>query len=205
MMRSLLAALLWLVFPALANAGMDVPPAPVDLSGYVRQSDLAATSTTFIPGFTRLSPGLTASLLTTSPCGASIVGQYAVVSDLYSSGTNTATNEVMRCGLTGTTYYWRPQRTDFTANVTTTGGTMTVSCLFSPPSIFLNGSLQTNATINLSVTYCWPGAKFEIANNLTLNLLGLTVTGLTGGVTKVMGASAHYTFEFDGTGWQFFQ
>ena len=168
-----------------------------------RNAAIAAIPSQFVSGFTQASPGLTAPLLSGSPCGSAIVGKYAVVTDLFSGGTNT--NEVMRCGLTGTAYYWRPQRTDFAANLTTTGGTLALACLVSPPTMFLSGTLASSLTITMGTTNCWPGARFEVANNLTLGLNTATVTGLIAGATKVLGVNVHSTFVFDGAAWQFYQ
>lgn len=157
----------------------------------------------FATGFTPTSPGTVANLLATVPCDATKIAFFAVVTDLYAAAANT--NEVMRCTLSGSTYYWRPQRTDFAANAVSTGGASSLTCMVNAPTMFYTGSLLSNLSINLNKTNCWPGARFDVANNITLGIFGITVTGLIGSTTKALGLNAHYTFVYDGTDWQFYQ
>lgn len=159
-------------------------------------------TSTFVAGFTPSSPGTWANLLSTAPCNSARVANYAVVSDLYSGASNT--NEVIRCGLTGTTYTWRPQRENFAANVSTTGGSITFTCGVSPPIMFVSGTLAANLTTALSPSNCWAGAFANIANGTTLGISSFTVTGLLGGLTKTLGLNGRATFYFDGSAWQAF-
>jgi hypothetical protein len=157
----------------------------------------------FVTGFTRSSPGLVANLLSAAPCNSSRAGFYAVVQDLYSSAA--ATNEVLRCGSSGSTFYWRPQRTDYVANVTLANGTMTFSCLLNAPTTFFNGGGTTgNLAITLSPTGCWPGAQAVFANDATSSLFGITIGGLLGNLTRTLGLNGRQTFFFDGSAWRSF-
>jgi hypothetical protein len=155
----------------------------------------------FVSGFTRQAPGLVASLLANAPCNASRIGFYAIVSDLYSNATST--NEVLRCGSSGSSFYWRPQRTDYVANVTLSSGTMTFSCLLNAPTTFFNGgSAAGNLAITLGTTGCWPGAQADFANDASSSLFGISVGGLLGNLTKSLGLNGRQSFRFDGTSWR---
>lgn len=166
----------------------------------VSAGDPPVVVTPYEGGCLTTSPCTVANVLSGSPCQAGRVGHYAVVSDLYSGTSNT--NEVLRCTLSGSTYYWRPQRTDFAGSVATTGGTVTYTCFVTPPTMFTSGTLLSNATLTLATTNCWPGATFTIANGNTLGIFGVTVTGLVGGLTKTLGLGGVGVFTYDGTVWR---
>jgi len=211
MFRILALALFAISPPVHAQLNIVQPVAPpVDLSSYVQSvntippvsGNVSIPTSTFVPGFTPTSPGTWANLLSTAPCNSARLSNYAVVSDLY--GSNGSTNEVARCGATGATYYWRPQRENYTATITTTGGAMSFACGTSAPITFMNGTFSSTATVNLSTVGCWPGAQFQIANNATLGLFSLNITGLLGGVVRSLGLNGRQTFYYDYTNaaWQ---
>lgn len=186
-MRRFLLALLLVLAPITGHTQALVSPLSISAVG-------------FAGGYNSANPTTVANLISSQPCGAAILGQYGVVTDLYSGASNT--NEVMRCGLSGSTYYWRPQRTDFAASVTTTGGTATFTCMVNAPTMLTNGTLLSNQTWALSKTNCWPGAQASITNGNTLGIFGLTVTGLVGGLTRTLGLNAQGDFIYDGTDWR---
>ena len=136
-----------------------------------------------------------AQLLSNYPAGASYLGRYARVSDLY--GTS---DEIMRCCVSAGQYYWRPQRTDFAGpSVTTTGGSMTLTPLVSPPQMRVVGTLLGALTITPSTTNVWPGCQFEITMNGTLGLFLATVTGLLGGNQLIAaGSTRRIIYGMDG-------
>lgn len=140
--------------------------------------------TQFVSGFNSTTPGTIANLMANAPCNASRVAQYAVVSDLY--GGATATNEVMRCGQTGTMYYWRPQRTDFSITNSTTSGTVSLTPLLNAPTLVFTGSLLGNISVTPSTQYAWPGASFTVINKGVLGLFGINLTGITGGTLGIL-------------------
>lgn len=164
---------------------------------------IAAIPSSFDPACPRATPCTVANLLTNAPCNSSRLGLYGAVSDLF-NGAGVNTNEVMRCGLTSTTYYWRPQRTDYAISTTSTGGSLSLTCLVSAPTQFVSGTFTSTLNMNLSTTNCWPGAQFNIANNATLGIFGLNITGLIGSTTKALGLGVRATAIYDGSVWNIF-
>lgn len=157
----------------------------------------------FIAGFTPASPGTVASLISTQPCSSTLRGQYAVVSDLFGG-----TNESMRCGSTGTFFYWQPVRANYAATTTATGGTVTLTPLVTAPTLIMSGSLTSALTIALSSTNAYCGEEFNISTTgIGINLLGVTLSGLLGGVTKALGLSGYqavFACTSGTNGWQVF-
>jgi hypothetical protein len=154
----------------------------------------------FLAGFTPQSPGTifgASGLFATNPASSSVVGRLAVVTDLWGS-----VNEVMRCGFSNGVYYWRPQRTDYGATTTSTGGSMTLTPLVTAPTLFMTGTLLSNLTITPSTANVWQGARFEIANGTSLGLFGITIGGLIGGLTKTLLAAGRQTLVYEGAAWQ---
>lgn len=181
--------------PSLAQTTVSPP----DLSAYTKSvngntpdgsGNIAIATTNFVSGFTSASPGLIANLLSTAACNSARLASYAVVSDLYNGATNT--NEVLRCGLSGTTYYWRPQRTDFAATQAFTGGALALTPFVSPPVMYLTGITTTNGTITPSATNAYPGEQFTVVETGTIGaLLSLQVTGLIGSVLNFLTGGVH--------------
>lgn len=162
--------------------------------------NVAIATTSFINGFSSASPGTVATLMTNAPCNAARLGSYAVVSDLYSGNTGSSTNEVLRCGQSGTLYYWRPQRTDYGAAVAFTGGTLTLNPLLTPPVMYLTGTMVANGTITPSTTYAYPGQQFQIVQAGTLGLFSIQIGGLAGGaLSLVTGGTRVLTYTCDTT------
>lgn len=137
-----------------------------------------------------------ASLLTNFPAGASFLGKYARVTDLWGS-----VEEVMRCSYDGSSYYWRPQRTDYSVNSTQTTGAVTLTPLVSAPSIIMASTLLGNMTITPSVTNAWPGCRFEIVAQNT-GLFAISFGGLVGGIlTNILGGQTR-VLEYTAAGWK---
>lgn len=194
--------------------------APTDITGFAAgvvsaapvQSVNGLTGTVvmsfpqFVSGFTPTSPGTVASLISTQPCAASLLGQYGVVSDLFSSAGGT--NESMRCGKTGTFFYWQPVRANYAATSTATGGTVTLTPLVTSPTLLMSGTLTSALTISLSTTNAYCGEEFNISTTgIALNLFGITLSGLLGGLTKTLGLTGYqavYACSSGTNGWQVF-
>lgn len=178
----------------------------VNSNGPDASGAVAVPTTNFIAGFTSSAPGTVASLMSSAPCNVSRVGSYAVVSDLYSAVTNSNTNEVLRCGQSGSLYYWRPQRTDYSATVPFTSGAMTLNPLMTPPVLYLTGTMTGNATITPSTTYAYPGQQFAITHTGTLGLFSVQIGGLLGGALSIVTGGTRiitYTCDTSGTcGWR---
>lgn len=138
-----------------------------------------------------------ASLLSTYPAGPSYLGFYARVSDLWSS-----VEEVMRCSYDGSTYYWRPQRTDYAINSSQTSGTMTLTPLVSAPEITLQATLLGNMTITPVATNAWPGCQFKIRSPASLGIFSITFTGLIGGITSTLLGGADKIVVYTASGWR---
>lgn len=173
-------------------------------------SALACQSVTaFVSGFTSSSPGTVANLISTAPCNSGRVAMYAVVSDLWANGSSSNnTNEVMRCGNTGTLYYWLPVRAN-AAQTSSCSGTMTLTPLVTPPTLVCTaGALLSALTFSLSSTNAYCGEVMNLSTTLlTLNLNTITLTGLIGGTSKLLGVGGYqavYTCTGGTAGWQYF-
>lgn len=125
-----------------------------------------------------------AQVLANYPAGSAYLGKYARVSDLYG-----ATDEVMRCCMSGASYYWRPQRTDYAASQASTGGSMTLTPFVTAPQMQITGTLASALNLTPSSTNAWPGCTFEITMNGTLGLFLATITGLLGGNLSLLAGS----------------
>jgi hypothetical protein len=168
--------------------------------------DVSIPVTQFVSGFTPSSPDTVANLIANAPCNAARVGMYAVVSNLYSSVSGSTTNEVARCGATGSTYYWRPQRTDYSATVAYTGGSLPLTPLLTPPVLYLTGTLASNGTITPSTVNAWPGEQFQIIETGALGLFSLQIGGLLGtALNFITGGTRTMTYSCNTSGvcgWQ---
>jgi len=139
--------------------------------------------------FVSPTPMTVAALLATYPAGAAYLGKYARVTDLYGSA-----DEVMRCSSNGSTYYWRPQRSDYAVDMNSTGGAVSLVPLVTAPQIFLTANTLTNMTITPSAVNAYPGQQFTVTMTGVIGaLLGVSLQGLIGssvplltGATKVL-------------------
>lgn len=162
-------------------------------------SFLAPTSN-FV-GNTDTSPTTVANLLATYPAGVTYLGKYARVSDLWNGNGQGGVDEVLRCSYDGALYYWRPQRTDYSISSTLTTGTMTLSPLVTPPTLYVGGTLIANSTITPSATNAWPGCAFNIIQIGTLGIFGINITGLVGSsIPLLTGSTKQLTYT--SAGWR---
>lgn len=169
----------------------------VDTSSFATLSALSAIAATIPPtAFVSPTPMTVSDLLATYPASAGILGKYAQVTDLYGSA-----NEVMRCSSNGSTYYWRPQRTDYAVNNTTTSGSMILTPLLTAPQQFFTGTLLGNMTATPSATNAWPGAQFTLTMNGILGLFSLNVNGLIGSAVPILTGTTR-VFTYTSAGWR---
>jgi len=139
-----------------------------------------------------------AQLLANFPADASMVYKYARVSDLYGQA-----RSVMICEGSAGQFYWRPQRTDFAASHTGTGGAVSLVPLVNAPVTVLTGSLSSIMTITPSTANVWPGATFTVVANGAFNLLGINISGLVGGGTvPLLSGSSRVITYVSGSGWR---
>jgi hypothetical protein len=138
-----------------------------------------------------------ASLLTNYPAGAANLYKYARVNDLWGN-----TNSIMICEAEGSTYYWRPTRTDYASASSAQSGTVTLTPLVTPPTLYLTGALTSNLTVNMSATNAWPGAQFEVISTGVLNLFGITLGGLIAGGTVPILQGARKLVTYTTSGWR---
>lgn len=146
--------------------------------------------------FVSPTPMTVAALLAGFPAGATYLGKYARVNDLYGSA-----DEVMRCSKTGaSTYYWRPQRSDYAQNSAQTGGAMSLIPLVTPPQLKLTATLASSMTITPSATNAWPGCCFDVTMAGVLGIFGITIAGLIG-VSVPLLSGATKRIIYDGSGY----
>lgn len=138
-----------------------------------------------------------ATLMADYPAGSDYLGNYARVTDLWGN-----VRSVMICEYDGTTYYWRPQRTDYATNNNATSGSMTLTPLVTAPVQFLTGTLLGNMTLTPSATNAWPGAQFTINMNGALGIFGVTLNGLIGGGTLSVLLGGSRTVTYTSAGWR---
>jgi len=137
-----------------------------------------------------------ANLLANFPPSIAYVGKYARVSDLWGSA-----DEVMRCSYDGSTYFWRPQRTDYAVSATQTSGTMTLTPLITAPVVVLTTTLLGTMNLVPAVTNVWPGCTFTVKTpGIGLNILQFT--GLVGGLTKTLLGNSDYSVTYTAAGWR---
>lgn len=137
-----------------------------------------------------------ATLLSTYPAGAPNLGKYARVNDLWGS-----VRSVMVCEYDGTSYYWRPQRTDYATANSSTGGTVTLTPLLTSPTMILTGTLGLGMTVTPSSTNAWPGAQFEVISNGLLGIFSININGLLGGALPLL-AGGRRILTFTAAGWR---
>lgn len=146
--------------------------------------------------FVGTAPMTVAALLAGFPASATNVGRYARVTDLWGS-----VRTVMICESDGSSFYWRPQRTDYAVNNAATGGAQTLMPLVTAPIQVLTGTLLGTVTMTPSATNAWPGATFTIINKGVLGLFGVSLTGLVGNALPIVGGGQR-TVTYTGAGWQ---
>lgn len=165
---------------------------PVDLA--LMQSQIASTPQfvnggTFIPQNT---------LRSSFPCNSTILGRYARVNDMYQTVASVAI-----CETDGTTYYWRPQRTDYATTSTQTSGTMTLVPFVTSPVVVLSSSPTGNLNVVASSVNAWPGAQFRILMPATITLpYAITITGLVGNGTLTALQGRDYVITYTAAGWK---
>lgn len=144
-----------------------------------------------------------AQLMANYPAGATYSGLYARVSDLYSNGIGgEGVDEILRCrhDATNGLYRWQPQRADFNAPMSPTGGTVNLTPLVTPPTVRLTGTLLGNLTVTPSSTNAYVGQRFRVIQNSTLGIFATTLTGLIGLNLTLLGNTAT-ELEYMAAGW----
>lgn len=179
-----------------ATANSAVQPAALNAAAAQNLAIMAATTPQFVGGSSAYVT--LATLLATYPCAANTNGMLAHVSDAWGSVATT-----LVCENNSTSYYWRPQRTDFAAPITQTSGTVTLTPLLNAPIIYLTATPTSSVTVNLSTVNVWPGAQFHIYAPATIALNGINIGGLVGGgtVPLVQGSDKIVTY-VAGVGWK---
>lgn len=163
---------------------------PPDLSNYPTKAE--------VPNFINGGAFQTvANLLANFPAAVGYRGMYARVSDLWGS---VAT--VMICEYDGTSYYWRPQRTDYAITSTQTSGTMNLVPLVNAPEIALQSTLLGALNLALSTSNVWPGCQFRVRAPASIGLFSLTFTGLIGGLTSTILGGSEKTAVYTAQWWR---
>lgn len=138
-----------------------------------------------------------AQLLANFPASLAYVGMYGRVSDLWGS-----VDEVMRCAYDGSTYYWRPQRTDYTVNSAQTSGGVSLVPLVNAPQLIMTATLLGNITVTPSSLNAWPGCRFEVTSPAALGIFSLTFGGLVGGILGGLLGGSTRVLEYTAAGWK---
>lgn len=136
----------------------------------------------------------------TLPDPAAFVDHYARVTDLFGG-----TRDLVLAAQTGTLAYWKPVRPIFAATAPVAAD-MTLQALKSPSVMFLAGTVGVGVTrtISLSTALAYPGASFEIRNDMS-GLGGLKLAGLAvGGLLSVLFGTTQRFFFDTSTGWKQF-
>lgn len=137
-----------------------------------------------------------ANLLSNYPAGVTYLGMYARVNDLWGS-----VRTVMVCEYDGTSYYWRPQRTDYATANSSTGGSISLTPLITSPTVIFTGTLGLGMTVTPSATNAWPGAQFEIISNGILGVFSINISGLLGGALPLV-AGGRRILTYTAAGWR---
>ncbi|WP_375453721.1 hypothetical protein [uncultured Methylobacterium sp.] len=136
----------------------------------------------------------------TLPDPASNIDMYARVTDLFGG-----TRDLVLAAQTGSASYWKPVRPVFAATVPVSAD-MTLVSLKAPSVMFLTGAVGVGVTrtITLSTALAYPGAAFEVRNDMTglgsLKLAGLSVGGL---LSLVFGTTQRFFYDA-ASGWKQF-
>lgn len=156
---------------------------------------IAASASTSFVGGTNANPTTVSSLIANFPPSATYLGQYARVSDLFGS-----VDDIMRCRFDGTAYRWVPQRPNFVGTSTSTGGSITVTPLVTPPTLRLTATLLSNLSIAPSSTNAFVGMQQKIIQEGVLGIFTSTITGLIGSNLTLLGNTTK-VIEYGPTGW----
>lgn len=167
----------------------------------VGSSDVAAmlaATTAMLPQFVNGGDWLDrATLKANFPAGPDYLGKLARVNDVWGS-----VRTSLICEFDGTTYYWRPQRTDYAVPSTQSSGTINLVPLVSAPATILKSNLVGALNLNLSTVDVWPGCTFDITAPSVLNLNVLQFTGLIGGLTSAILGGSRKMARYDSDGWR---
>lgn len=165
-------------------------------SGLSQADVLALISSTSTTSFVGNGAAMTvAQLMANYPAAATYQGLYARVMDLYGS-----VDDIMRCRYDGANYRWVPQREAFSGNVTSTGGTINIIPLVTPPTIRTAGTLAGNLTFAPSLINAYIGQRQRVVIANTLGLFTASVTNILGSNITLLGGSSK-TIEFGPSGW----
>lgn len=136
----------------------------------------------------------------TLPDPADNVGGYARVMDLFGEKT-----DLVLASASAGTAYWQPVRPIYSKTIPVAAD-MTLLPLKHPSVQFLTGTVGIGVTrkVTLSTTLAWPGATFEVRNDMS-GLGGLQVLGLSLGavLSVVFGTQQRFFYEL-GVGWKQF-
>lgn len=165
-------------------------------------AQIAAQPTAFVASG---APMTIAQVLATYPAGAAYDGMYANVSNLYNGASTSAAGgvrEVLRCrqDVTNGVYSWTPQREEYNASMSPTGGSVSLIPLVTPPTVRLAGTLLGNLTVTPSATNAFIGQQFTVIQNSTLGLFVTNITGLLGSNLTLLGNTVQ-RLEYASGGW----
>lgn len=136
----------------------------------------------------------------TLPDPALNLDRYARVTDLFG-----VKRDLVLASRVGTLAFWQPVRPVFAATAAVATD-MTLQPLKSPSVMFLTGTAAVGVTrtLSLSTALAYPGASFEIRNDMSglgsLKLAGLSVGGL---LSLVFGTTQRFFFDA-ASGWKQF-
>lgn len=137
-----------------------------------------------------------AQLLANYPAGVATLGMYGRVNDLWGG-----VRSVMVCEYDGTSYYWRPQRTDYAVPTSTATGNISLVPLVTAPVLKMTATLTGNVTITPTSTNVWPGAQFRVITPASIPvLLGISLTGIIGGTLPLL-AGTEKVMTYTSAGW----
>lgn len=129
---------------------------------------------------------------------AQYLDKYARVTDLFG-----AKRDLVLCSMVDSTYFWQPVRKEYAKTLALTTD-VTLTTLKSPTIILAAGTLLANRTINLSNTYAYPGASFEVGFDGNLGLFGITIKNALGATLGSLLAGGRKRYFFADGAWQNF-
>jgi hypothetical protein len=139
-----------------------------------------------------------AALMTNYPPSAAYQGLYARVSDLYGS-----VDDIMRCRFDGSNYRWVPQREAFIGINASSGGTVTITPLVTPPTLRLTTTaLTSNLNVTASTVNAYIGQRHRVIMPpaLSLGVYVSQITGLIGSNISLLAGNVK-DIEYGATGW----